>query len=162
MKIPFLAWLLQGIPEVICATYLMLSLITDNNNWKATVKIGLLLSVCTYFIRCLPFTPGVPVLLEITIMAIAVIVIEKAEIKKSVIGSAVVFAMLIIFEYLFISLLTKSGVVTEKQINENMHIRVLAGYPQILFMFIMTRLNNKFKLSKYAVDKILYKKEMMR
>jgi hypothetical protein len=154
MKIPFLAWLIQGIPEITGAVFLAISLATCQINWRSTVKIGLALSPLIYGLRHLPFTVGVHPLLAIAFMSFFLVLLEKIEMKMAVIVSAVTFFLLLIFEFAFNTFIISSGLVTDAQINANVYLWIITGYPQIIYLFALALINNKYKLSQVIIRKL--------
>jgi hypothetical protein len=143
VKIPFLAWLLQGIPESIALASVAIALATGTLPRDKIMKIGLLQALSAYIIRLVPFTPGVHVLLLITTLAFFLIWICQANLKISVITSAITLCVLLVFEVLFTTAVFNLGIVNPNDLIQNTILRIVVGYPQIIFLFFLAFLINK-------------------
>lgn len=162
MKISFFAWLMQGIPEIMGVYLLARSFAICPVNWKGTFKGGLLLSILIYLIRFLPFTVGVHSLLAIALLSFLLILLEKIEIMKSVVISVITFFLLLIFEFAFNTLIISYGWVTYEQINSNAYIWIVTGYPQIIYLFGLAWINNKYRLSQAVTARLLDKQSVVK
>lgn len=153
MKIPFLVWLLQGIPECIAFSAVVCSLITGNLSWDIILKIGLLQAAIIYIVRLFPMTPGVHVILYITSLAFLVVVFCRVQLKKATITSAIIMVILIFFEMCYRYIIYIFGL-TPKMMMDRLMLRIIAGYPQVIFLFIMAYL---VKVKGERIRKILDK-----
>lgn len=151
MKIPFLAWLLQGIPESVALAAVAVALASGTLPRKKIVRIGLCQAASAYIIRLIPFTPGVHVLLLITTLAFFSIWICGQNLKVSVIASAIAICLLLVFEASLHTALFTLGIVDPNDIMHNTFFRIMIGYPQIVFLLAVSFLINKrgWVLSKY-------------
>ena len=138
MRIPLLVWLLQGIPECIALATFLMSGEKKRLQWKVIFTIGLIQAVMCYFVRILPFTPGVHTLVLITTLAFLGIVIGKIEMKKAVTLSVVIMAFLIIFEAVFFYLMIYLKVVSYEALSSNQYVRILIGIPQTTAIFLIS------------------------
>lgn len=136
MKIPILAWLLQGIPECIATASLVYYLGTGKINPRTILTIGILQAVLAYLIRLFPFTPGVHTIILITVLATLSIYIGKVEFKRAFILSFLAFVVLIICEIFFMFFLTYVLHFPMEQLSGNLPVRIAIGYPQIILLFI--------------------------
>lgn len=139
MQIPFLAWLLQGIPETIAAVTFIMVLSTKQLRWKTILKVALLQAVTTYLVRLLPLTPGVHTIILISTTALYLAWLAEIKFPVAAICSAIAVAILIIFELLFYYALSLAGVVSVIDLmHRELWFRILFGYPQILVLFGLT------------------------
>lgn len=143
MKIPFLAWLLQGIPESIALASVAVALAKGVLPWKKIVRIGLYQALSAYILRLIPFTPGVHVVLLITTLAFYMIWICEVNLKVSVIVSAITLCLLLVFEVLFNTGMFALGIVNPDDLMQSTILRTVMGYPQILFLLALAFLINK-------------------
>lgn len=143
MKIPFLAWLLQGIPECISLVALSASLAGGSIKKEMIIKVGLIQAVTTYIIRLMPFTPGVHVLILLTSLSFYLIIFFKTNLKFSVIASAVTICLLLVFEAVLHMSLFTLGLLNPDNLVNNVYLRIMIGYPQIVFLFTVAYLINK-------------------
>lgn len=152
MKIPFLAWLLQGIPESIAIASIAVTLATGILPWKKIVRIGLLQAVSAYILRLIPFTPGVHVILLITTLAVFMMIFTKENIKLSVIASSISLCLLLVIEALFHTSLFALNIVNPNDLMNNTIYRIMIGYPQVVLLFLIS-----FILSKkgWAIGKFI-------
>ena len=162
MKISFLAWVLQGIPEILGLYFLARSIATYPVHWRNTLIGGLILSILIYVIRFLPFTVGVHSLLAITFLSTILILLEKMELVKSVVVSILTFFLLFVFEFIFNTLIISLGWVTDEQINTNVYIWIVTGYPQIIYLFLLALINNKYYLLQRIVGKLIDKRSVVK
>lgn len=143
MKIPFLAWLLQGIPECIALAALSVTLAGGSITREKVIKIGCFQAVTTYIVRLMPFTPGVHVLILLTSLAFFLIFLGKINLKLSVIASAITICLLLVFEVLYNTLIFTLGIVKPDELMSSTVLRIMLGYPQVIFLFASAFLINK-------------------
>ena len=139
MQIPFLAWLLQGIPESIASVALIMVISTGKLPWKTVLKVGLIQAVTAYLVRLLPFTPGVHSIVLLSTMSLYLSWLAQVKFPIAVISSFITASILTIFELVFYVSLSRAGVGSfDKLLNSDVWLRILVGYPQILFLFVLT------------------------
>lgn len=143
MRIPFLAWLLQGIPECIALVALSVSLTGGSTNRVKIIKIGLFQALTTYIIRLVPFTPGVHVLILLTSLSFFLILFFKINLKLSVIASAITVSLLLVFEAVFNTALFALKIIRPEDLINNTLLRTFMGYPQVVFIALLALLINK-------------------
>lgn len=146
-KIPLLAWVLQVIPEGIMITALALSLGSRPLVWKKALKIGFVFAVIIYFIRFLPFTPGVHVIVLAAILGVLCIFLGKVEMKRAMVYSAISMAALVLAEFVSVYSMMSFGITNFEEMNQNTYLRILFGYPHVVILFLITLLFNKLNLS---------------
>lgn len=151
MQIPFLAWLLQGIPETIASVSLIIVMSTHKLPWKTILKVGLIQAVTAYVVRLIPFTPGVHTIVLLTTMSLYLAWLAQIKFPIAVISSFITVVILIIFELAFHFALSQFVAVSfQDLLYSDIWLRILVGYPQVVFLFGLTWLFNrrKYDLSK--------------
>ncbi len=135
MQIPFLSWLLQGIPECIATATMVLVLSKVPVSGKV-IMIGLLQAVTVYLVRLLPLTPGVHII--IVIFALAFFTSQMADIPfhKTILYSCITTVFLTVWEITFFALFKYSNLVSLDQIKNNPLLRALTGLPQVIVLFL--------------------------
>lgn len=152
MQIPFLAWLIQGIPETIASVALIMVISTGKLPWKTVLKIGLIQAVTAYLVRLLPFTPGVHSIVLLSTMSLYLTWLAQVKFPIAVISSFITVALIIIFELGFYYGLSLAGVGSFNELlNSKVWLRILVGYPQILFLFVLVWFFNR---QKYDFSKL--------
>lgn len=150
---PIIAWLLQVIPESIAMVTLVMRMASVEVTWKKIIKIGIIFAISIYIIRLLPFTPGVHVIVLAAVLGFISIYFGGIEMKRALIYSAITYAILVIAEFVFLSIFVNFGLFTVEEIKEVIFIRCIAGYPHTLLIFLIAfiikksniRLNNFIK-----------------
>jgi hypothetical protein len=135
MQIPFLSWLLQGVPESIA----MVSIVFALGNQPLTRKIiliGLLYGISAYIIRLLPFTPGVHIVILVFILAFLTSKYSDIEFRKTLLYSFLAFVLLMIYEMIFFWLHSSLNIVSPEKIKNDVMLRTITGLPQVIMMFI--------------------------
>ena len=155
MRMPFLGWILLGIPEGMALIFLATSLVSSCYKWKNIFVMGFVYSLGLYLIRLLPFTPGVHSLLAITEFMLLLVFYEKIEVKVAAVVTLISFVVLLLFECIFYGLIIGSGIVTQEAINTDVFVWVVTGYPQVIFLFLLGRSSNIHKLLERLTSKIL-------
>lgn len=151
MQIPFLAWLLQGIPETIALVTFIMVLSTQEIHWKKILKVALLQAVTAYIVRLLPFTMGVHTIVLVTTMALYLSWLAKIKFPIAATGSAIAIAILIVFEFLFYYTFILAGFGSFSElIYKNVWIRILVTYPQVIALFGLAwfSYHRKYNISK--------------
>lgn len=154
MPTPFIAWLFQGIPETIALAALVVSMSTRELPWEKIVKIGVLQAIVSYVVRLLPFTPGVHVLVNITVLGVLAIYLGKIDMKKALVFSAVSMAILILIEFTVANFLVTFGVFTLEELTYGNLPRIILGYPHTIVLLVLAvffarkRINLDFLFNK--------------
>lgn len=136
MKIPFLVWLFQGIPECIAASAVIFSLIFEKLPWGLVLKVGIIQAFMIYIIRLFPLTPGVHTIIYITVIGFLVAALGRITLKRAIITSAITVSTAIIIELIFRYTMFIFGV-TPELINNNIFLYIITGYPQVIALFII-------------------------
>lgn len=137
MPTPFIAWLFQGIPETIALAALVVSMSTRELPWEKIVKIGVLQAIVSYVVRLLPFTPGVHVLVNITVLGVLAIYLGKIDMKKALVFSAVSVAILILIEFIVANTLVAFGFFTLEELTHGNLPRIILGYPHTIVLLVL-------------------------
>ena len=138
MQIPFLAWLLQGIPESIAVATFVFCMSINKLSWSNVLKVGLFQAIVIYVVRLMPFTPGVHVLVLITTLALVSMYVGGLEFKKAAAYSAIIISFLVIFEFVFFGLI--SGYISFDEMKQNVWMRIMYTYPQVIAVFLLSYL----------------------
>lgn len=145
MKIPIIAWIVQGIPESIAVAFFVILVGTGKLLYRQILTIGLIQALIIYLVRLLPITPGVHTIVLITTLSVLTILIGKIELRRAIILSVVVVSLIVFFEFCFYFLISTLGILSFADMEKNLSLRILAGYPQIIFVFLMAYLlKNRF------------------
>lgn len=147
MQIPLLAWIFQGIPECIALAAVVMSLASQRVTINLVLKIGVAQAVISYLIRLIPFTPGVHVILLVTSLGVLSVLIGKMEIKQALVYSAMVVGLLVIFELISNLIGVRFGLYTFEQVQNSLMMRILVGYPNIVFLALLSFLILKKKIN---------------
>lgn len=148
MKIPFLAFILQGIPEMIAIVLLAFVITKASLEWKKICIIGIIMGFASYFIRLLPLTFGIHTVILIGILFIILSKYARVNFNSALIGSLLSFLAIIVAETISLSLLMPIFNVTSEILFTNTIVRVLISWPQILFVIALSFCIHKFRLYK--------------
>ena len=143
INIPWIALLLQGIPELTAEVTLAFVIARIPLNWKRILLIGIVLAFISYVVRLFPIPFGVHLFVLIILLFIALIWLGKGDFGLSLIASLLSFLALVIFEFVCLSLLMPIFGVTLETLFTNLVIRIAIGEPQVLLTFISAFLLNK-------------------
>ncbi len=137
MKIPFLALILQGIPEQIAIVTLAFVIAKIPLEGKKIIPIGLVIAFSSYFLRLLPITFGIHTIIIMVLLFILLFKVGKSNINTSLIASLISFLTIIIVETICLSLLMPAFGVTSEILFTNTTIRILISLPQVLVLFVL-------------------------
>lgn len=135
MQVPFLSWLLQGIPESIA----MVAFVFALGNQPLTRKIilvGLLQGISAYIIRLLPFTPGVHAVILVFILAALTTKYSDIEFRKTILYSFLAFVLLMTYEMFFFWLHSRLNIVSPEKLKNDIMLRTITGLPQVITIFV--------------------------
>ncbi|MFZ5753219.1 MAG: hypothetical protein ACOY3J_03175 [Bacillota bacterium] len=135
MQIPFLSWLLQGVPESIAMVAFVFALASQPFTRKI-ILIGLLYGISAYIIRFLPFTPGVHMVILVFILAFLTAKYADIEFHKTILYSFLAFVLLMIYEMFFFWLHSSLNIVSPEKLKNDVMLRTITGLPQVIMMFI--------------------------
>lgn len=148
MKIPFIALILQGIPEQIAIVTFAFIIARSSLQWKKIISIGVILAFTSYIIRLFPVTFGIHTIIMIGLMFLMLIIIGDLNLNTSVIVSLISALLIIIIETICLSILMPLFGVTSELFFANTSIRILITLPQVLVMFLMSFLVFKIRIRK--------------
>jgi len=148
IKIPWIALLFQGVPELTAVVTLAFVIARIPLKWNKILLIGIVLAFISYVVRLLPILFGIHLFLLIILLFIALTWLGKSDIGLSLIASLLSFLALVIFEFVCLSLLMPVFGVTPETLFSNLVIRISIGEPQVLLLFIAAFSLNKFTLKK--------------
>lgn len=145
LKIPFLIWLFQGIPEAIALTALVISLTTDRLMWKTILIAGFGQALVIYIIRLMPLTPGIHVIIHIITLAIIVTIVSGFEFKEVLIYSLFATFSLMLIEMMFLLEFYDPNSLYFGVFKEYVYIHIIKGLPQVIIMLCLAFINTLFK-----------------
>ncbi len=145
INVPWIALLLQGIPEGIAVVTLAFVIAKIPLKWNRILLIGIVLAVISYVVRLFPIPFGVNIFLQIILLFLALTWLGKGDFSLSLIASLVSFLALAICEFACLALLMPVFGVTPETLFTNLVIRIEIGEPQVVLIFIAAFLLNKFK-----------------
>ncbi|MDR3601105.1 MAG: hypothetical protein P4L49_11595 [Desulfosporosinus sp.] len=145
INIPWIALLLQGIPEQTAVVILAFVIARIPLKWNRILLIGIVLAVCSYIVRLFSVPFGLHSILLIILLFIALTWLGKGDFSLSLIASLLSFLALGIFEFVCLSLLMPVfGITPETLFTGLIIIRIAIGEPQVLLTLIFAYLLNKF------------------
>lgn len=145
MKVPFIAWLIQGIPESIGIAALVISLSLRRLYWKKIIIIGLIQAVIMYTIRLLPLTFGVHTVLLIISLSLLSAWLAKIDLRKAIINTNIAVMILAFSEFAFIYAMDRFAICSYDIIFKDSLSRILMGIPQVTVLYLVA-----FYVSKKA------------
>ena len=144
MKIPFIALILQGIPEQIAIVTFAFVIAKIKFDWKKIFVIGIMLALTSYIVRQFPITFGIHTILMIGLLFVLLVALAKANINTAIIASLLSFLAIIVSETVCLALLMPLFGVTSDMFFSNVTIRILITLPQVSVMFIFAFIIYKF------------------
>lgn len=140
MKIPFVVWLLQGLPEAIGIAALMYSVAGLGFPWRSILPVGVLFGVTFYLIRLLPISFGIHTLLN---FLFTIVVFRKAascSLALAIRSGLAALATVVITETVFLPLFVSISRLTLEEIYSNIWLRALSGWPNVVLLFLVAYL----------------------
>jgi len=137
LQLPLLAWLLQGIPECIASTALVMVIGTGRLQWDKIIFIGLCQACLAYLVRLLPITFGVHTIFLTISLAVLVSTIGKVRFKTALAGSILIIFVIVSCEscsHFFISI---NGLATNEDMVNSVLCWVVMGLPQIIIISLL-------------------------
>ncbi|MDX9871249.1 MAG: hypothetical protein RBT41_02375 [Clostridia bacterium] len=136
MQMPFLSWLLQGIPESIGIAAVVYSFSSRQIRWKYPIFIGLIYAVFMYVIRLLPLTFGVHTVILIFILAILSTLIAKIDLRKAIINANIAIIILALSEIISVYIAVRmGGLASQDIIFTNQFYRIVVGMPPVITLY---------------------------
>ena len=143
INIPWIALLLQGIPELTAEVTLAFVIAGIPLKWNKILLIGIVLACFTYVVRLFPIPFGLHLFLLIFLLFIALTWLGKGNFTLSLMASLLSVLAVVIFELMCLSFLMPAFGLTPETLFTNVAIRILIGEPQVLLTFISAFLLNK-------------------
>jgi len=153
INIPWIALLLQGIPELTAEVTLAFVIARIPLKWNKILLIGIALALISFFVRQSSIPFGVHLFLLIILLFIALIWLGKGDFSLSLMASLLSVLALVIFEFVCLSLLMPVFGVTPETLFSNLVIRIVITEPQVILIFISAFLLKKF-LQKKEVENV--------
>lgn len=144
INIPWIALLLQGIPELTAEVTLAFVIARIPLKWNQILQIGIILAFISYLVRLFPIPFGIHLFMIIILLFLALTWLGKGDISLSLLASLLSVLALVISEFVCLSLLMPVFGVTPETLFTNLGIRIAITEPQVLLMFISAFLLNKF------------------
>ncbi|HHV64130.1 MAG TPA: hypothetical protein GXX46_03520 [Peptococcaceae bacterium] len=148
MKIPFLAFVLQGIPESIAMVTLAFVIARIPLQWKKIIAIGLIMATTSYILRLFPITFGIHTVLLIVLLFILLIRVERTNINALLISSLLSHLVVIIAETICLGLLMSLLHISFEVLYNNVALRILMTLPQVILIFIIAYITLKIRSKK--------------
>ena len=143
INIPWIALLLQGIPELTGVVTLAFVIAKIPLKWNKILLIGIVLAFISYVVRLFPIPFGMHLFLLIILLFIALIWLGKGDFSLSLVASLLSVLTLVIFEFVCLSLLMPVFGVTPETLFTNLVVRIAIGEPQVVLTFIFAFLLSK-------------------
>ncbi|MFZ7103533.1 MAG: hypothetical protein ACOWWO_12895 [Peptococcaceae bacterium] len=138
MKIPIIALILQGIPEQVAVVTLAFVLAKASIDWKKIILSGIVMAFSAYILRLLPITFWVHTIILIGILFLIVNQVGRVSTQLSLLGSAISFISLLLFEIICVSFLLGIFNISFESVDMNVYKRILVSYPQVLLLFLVS------------------------
>ena len=145
MKIPFLALILQGIPEAVAIVTLSFIIAKIPLQWKKLVFIGVVIALTSYVLRMFPVTFGIHTVIIMGLQFLLLVRIGKGNINSCLVAALISSLSIIILETVSLSLLMPVFGVTSEMLFTNTTVRVLITLPQVFVMFLIAFIVYKIK-----------------
>lgn len=139
-----IALIFQGIPEQIAVVVLAFIIVGIPLKWKKVILIGISLAFISYGVRLFTIPFGSHTLLLIIVLFFALTLLGKGDLSLSLIASLISFLLLVIFEFVGVSLLMRIMGVTPETLFSSPLKRTMVGESNVLLMFLAAFLLNKF------------------
>jgi len=150
IKIPFIALILQGIPEQTALISLAFVIARIPLKLNRILWIGIALAFCAYVVRLLPIPFGIHTILLLFILFTIITKECKGDVGFSFIASSLSFLALAIFEFTCMSLFMLSFGFRPETLLNDLTMRILVGEPHVLLLFISAFLINKLHIRRVA------------
>lgn len=148
MKIPFLAFIFQGIPESIAMVTLAFVIARIPLQWKKIVFIGLIIATTSYVLRLLPIIFGIHTVLLIVLFFILLLWLGSNNVNTVLIACLISNLATIISETLCLGLLMPLFGLTFDMLYENTLLRILMTLPQVIVVFIAAYIVLQIQIKK--------------
>ncbi|MEG2353011.1 MAG: hypothetical protein RSB70_00045 [Clostridium sp.] len=129
--------LLRGIPEAFLMVLAIHAFSKEPIRWKRYILSSVSLLICAYIINMLPINYGVRTMLNLTILIILSININKIEVLRAVKSSLFIVIAQYIFEGVNLILIQFVFKADINKILENKISRIIYGVPSIIMLAIV-------------------------
>ena len=143
INIPFIAFLLQGIPETVAVVSLAFVIAKIPFAWNKILLIGTLLALCVFILRMFSIPFGIHTFIQIILLFILLTWLGKGDFSLSLLASLLSFLALVILEFASLSLGMIIFGVTPKVLFSNLKVRIVIGEPTVLILFLSAFILNK-------------------
>lgn len=143
--IPLNTLILQGIPEGIAATLLAFCIANIPLKWGKIILIGVIMALSAYILRRFPIAPGIHSIFLFIIQFLFLVILTKANIFMSFLGSIMSFLALIILETGSVIVFTELMGITPDILMSDSIARTLMFEPQVILLFLTAYLVKKYR-----------------
>lgn len=140
MNIPLLAFIFQGIPELIGVVTLAFVIKRTPLQWTKIIPIALVLAVVSFIIRRFPIPFGLHTIFIIFLLFLFLIWIGEKDISMSLLASLLSLLAVIFFETISLSILMPLFGITSETMLTDSYTRILIAEPQVVLLFITSYL----------------------
>lgn len=149
MKMPFIAFILQGIPENIAVLTLSLTIVGIELRWGKIVVAGTLIAFVIYLLRALPISFGVHTIVALLLFIVFTTKIGEIDnLRISIMASLLSILALTTIEIISLTLLTSILGISEQEFISNTAIRILLTLPQVFILFLLAFIIKKVRRSR--------------
>jgi len=154
-KMPWWLIFLQSMPETALMVSLGLVLIGIKPRIKPVILIALLSSLWNYFIRLLPFSPGINIFIQLPVLIILIAYLIRLPVKIAIIVSFLGLICLALTEALMDSIITAlTGITIQQALGDNW-LRFIFPLPEFLLLFAIIWVLLKFNVVIFNMAAIL-------
>ena len=150
MRIPLIALLLQGIPELSATVTLAFVIAKLPLKWNRVLLTAIGLAFCAYVVRLFSIPFGMHTILLLFMLFIILTWLSKGDVGLAFVASSLSFLVLVIFEFSCMSLFMFIFEFTPETIFKDLAIRIIVGESQVLLLFISAFLLNKLYITRVA------------
>lgn len=154
MKLTFVQWLIQGIPECLAVATLGWVLLEQEFAAKKILCVGLLHALITFFVRNLPLPFGIHTLILIfTLAALLAYFSTSFYYSKVLFVSLITIMILGLLELITLTVVSLFLGIPEEAIFADQFLSVSVGLPQVVILFLLAYLIAYFKKGEKNVGK---------
>jgi len=138
VKLPFIQWLIQGIPECIAVIALGLALIEKKLLLGKALLPGLIQASILFLLRQLPLPYGFHTLIGFLSLAVLLSYFSRINFSRAVVVSFFVHTLLGLSEYIVFSAAAYLLNLSLETIMHNPILAALIGLPQVFVLFFLS------------------------
>lgn len=135
MQIPFLAWLLQGVPEAIGVAAVMYAVAGFGLRWRAIVPLGIIFGIAFYLIRLLPIAFGVNTLLNFLLTVLVFQKVTACRLAPAIKSGLAALITIVVAENMFFILFVSVFDLNADAIYNDLWLRLLVSWPNVIVLF---------------------------